>query len=275
MMSHDAKSLLKAARRHGPAPDQEAKARMRSKILSTVAVTAASAASASAAASGSAGTTGAAASGVKGTAAIGFGATHSTALGLVKLGAVGALLIGGGTWVAARKPASSGPTTHVTHPAAPTVDLTANIPPVPVLPPNLAEGRDENSLAIPSASVGSATAKPQSGPPALHQASAVTHPLADPLDAPARVSEDSLSRERALLADARGALAAGDSNSALRILGEHASQFPAGVLASERRALTAMAYCGQGRLSDGLAMFPLPNDGSDTPLSAKVRAACR
>ena len=274
MMSQDAKSLLKAARRHGAAPDEEAKARMRTKILSTVAVTAASAASTSAV-SANAGTTGAV-SGVKGTAAIGFGATHSTALGLVKLGAVGALLIGGGTWVAVRKPASSGPTTHVTYPAAPTVDPTANIPPVPVLPPNLAEGRDENSLAVPSASLDSAAAKPQSGPSTLQQASAVAQPLADPpIDAPVRVSEDSLRRERALLADARGALAAGNSNNALRILGEHASQFPAGVLANERRALTAMAYCGQGRLSDGLAMFPLPIEGSDTPLSAKVRAACR
>jgi hypothetical protein len=268
MMSRDAKSLLKAARRHGEVPDQAAKARMRSKILSTVAV--------AAAASAAAPTTAAAAtaSGIKGKAAIGFAASRVTTLGLVKAGAVGALIVGGSTWVATRQPPHSAPMTQVTLPS-PTVDLTANVPPVPVLPSSANEGRKE-SPEITRNVEASATAQPHHNGP-VQQPSAGAQPASVGLsqDPPAVVTEDSLSRERALLAEARVALAAGDTNGAMRSLGAHASQYPSGVLANERRALMAMAYCGQGRIGDGLAMFPLPNDGSDTPLSAKVRAACR
>ena len=267
MMSRDTKSLLKAARRHGEVPDQAAKARMRSKILSTVAVTAAASAAAPAAAAA------ATASGIKGKAAIGFAASRVTTFGLVKAGAVGALIVGGSTWVATRQPPHSAPMTQVTLPS-PTVDLTANVPPVPVLPSANAERKESPEIARNVEA--SATAQPHHNGP-MQQPSSGAQPASVglPQDPPALVTEDSLSRERALLAEARVALAAGDMNGALRSLGAHASQYPSGVLANARRALMAMAYCGQGRIGDGLAMFPLPNDGSDTPLSAKVRAACR
>jgi hypothetical protein len=88
------------------------------------------------------------------------------------------------------------------------------------------------------------------------------------------VSADALAEESALLATARSSLASGDPKAALRALGDHATRFPRGVLSAERRALTAMALCADGRVAEGLATFPLPDEASDTPLSRRVRSAC-
>jgi hypothetical protein len=69
--------------------------------------------------------------------------------------------------------------------------------------------------------------------------------------APARSS--SLSAERVLLDDARGALAAGEPARALSLLDEHARRYPRAQLAEEREALSIQALVLLGRYVDARA----------------------
>ena len=84
-----------------------------------------------------------------------------------------------------------------------------------------------------------------------------------------------LAAEAALLQRAQTALAAGAPEEALARLGEHAREFPAGVLAQERAALRVVALCAAGRAREGraeAASFLRAHAGS--VLAERVRGAC-
>lgn len=93
----------------------------------------------------------------------------------------------------------------------------------------------------------------------------------------APVPEDSstLAAETALLQRAQAALASEDPGAALARLGEHAQQFPRGVLARERDALRVTALCAAGRSDEGRAEAAafLKAHGSSL-LAERVRGAC-
>jgi outer membrane protein assembly factor BamD (BamD/ComL family) len=59
-----------------------------------------------------------------------------------------------------------------------------------------------------------------------------------------------LDAERAIVADARGALARGDADAALATLGRHERQFVAGRLSEERESLLVAALVRAGRQNE-------------------------
>jgi hypothetical protein len=272
-MKPETKTLLKAARDDRTGPTAEARSRMRGKVLAAVGATAV------------ASSTAAAGSAVAGTAGVGVtGAAGAAATGASGLGgaawAVGAglavLAVGGGYLVEARDDASrAAQGEHAApHAADPVAPQTATVPPIEHGVTGGAKAEPEptgatvSDAAAPELRARSAEPPPPSGTAA--RPDDASHSIPEP-PAP---SADTLAEESALLATARSALASGDSRAALRALGDHATRFPRGVLSAERRALTAMALCADGRVAEGLATFPLPETTLDTPLSKRVRSAC-
>src|SRR5688500_15389498 len=104
-------------------------------------------------------------------------------------------------------------------------------------------------------------ASPEPPPPAtvtvtVHAtATAAPAPIVKPVSKPAvstapaaaaQVASDTIAEEAALLRGAHTSLASGDGTSAMRALDEHARRFPRGALAEEREAARVMALCAQG-----------------------------
>ncbi len=255
-MSPETKKLLERARRSEAAPDNEAKDRLRRNVLASIATTAGVAATGSASAAGA------------GSTAVIAGSTSFTAL---KIGAVGLVVAAAGVVTVHELSTSEdgAPTTQ----AAPAISTAA--------PPDAA-ARDAIPAAIPegpstaptsvAATDAVATAEPVGVATATAKPSAVRSTVTS--SEAAVITPESLDAERAIISSARTKLANGDSAGALAALAEHASAHPRGALSSERRAMTAIAYCNQGSVAQGLRAFPLPADGTDSPLSARVRAAC-
>jgi hypothetical protein len=93
--------------------------------------------------------------------------------------------------------------------------------------------------------------------------------------AAARQPSADLDGELALLEGAQQALKQGDSARALAQLERHAAEHPAGVLATERIAIRAVALCESGKMTEGqreAKRFLERNPKS--PLAVRVRAAC-
>lgn len=87
--------------------------------------------------------------------------------------------------------------------------------------------------------------------------------------------QDSVAEEAALLRAARAALARGDGAAALEHLQVHATRFPRGALAEERRAARVFALCAAGRTLESraaAARFVAGSPGS--PLAEQVRRTC-
>lgn len=85
---------------------------------------------------------------------------------------------------------------------------------------------------------------------------------------------DRLAQEVAILSRAARQLSGGNAAAALKALDEHRRQFPAGVLAEERRAARAQALCALGRFSEAeseLSRLSQPR----SPSAARARAVCR
>jgi hypothetical protein len=94
-------------------------------------------------------------------------------------------------------------------------------------------------------------------------------------DAAAPTSAANLGDELALLREARSAIRAHDGALALRLLEQHASRFPSGMLREEREATRVIALCELDRVADArgaaqhfFAMYP------HSPHATRVRASC-
>lgn len=130
-------------------------------------------------------------------------------------------------------PASTATTTA---PAAPTA-LTAPTAPL------------SNAEAVPTRSVEAratrvATPERVGAPARVDESVPTVAPIPVVAEAPhAPAPSDSLAEELALLRSAQAALRSGDAARALAITAEHASRFPTGALAPERRALERRARC--------------------------------
>lgn len=98
----------------------------------------------------------------------------------------------------------------------------------------------------------------------------VAKPKPKPATSSAKADASSLEAETALLEQARAKLRGSDPEGALRLLSQHAKQFPSGLLASERASTRVKALCKAGRPEDAKA-----EAGSSVRLQAVVDAACR
>jgi len=129
-------------------------------------------------------------------------------------------------------------------------------------PPALQENASERRTAAPPVigppeTVGSSVAgrgdapveAPETSPPSS-SVPETTPSSASSAKSEKRGAESSLAAERRLLDAARAALVAGDSETGLDRLGRHARQFPRGVLAEERAALTVDALVAAGRYDE-------------------------
>jgi hypothetical protein len=272
-MKPETKALLKAARAERGGPTPEARSRMRGKVLAAVGATAV--ASSTAAGSAVAGTAGGAGVGGAGVATGGAASGVSWAIGT----GVVVVALGGGYVLreASREAPSVGDAARTEATAAVTAsseNARNAVAPSPEAAGSASHGRSTEGAPLsepPAAAAVPAAPRSSSARPAASASEST--PPSHASDA-ATVSADALAEESALLATARSSLASGDPKAALRALGDHATRFPRGVLSSERRALTAMALCADGRAAEGLATFPLPDEASDTPLSRRVRSAC-
>ena len=263
-MSPETKKLLDAARRHEAGPDSATKDRVRRNILGSIATTAGVAATGSASAAGAGATTSAV-------------VASSTSFTVLKLGVAGLVVATAGVVTVQRLSTSrDGDTTSiatVSTALAPSVASTS--PATPTEPARDVVDATPSSNAVDlSAPVDAAAPVVVNAPASSGRTMAPTGAKSASATEAAIVTPASLDAERALIANARGKLASGDSAGALMTLGEHAAAHPRGALSNERRALTAIAYCNQGNVAQGLQTFSLPADAKDSPLSARVRAAC-
>ncbi len=93
--------------------------------------------------------------------------------------------------------------------------------------------------------------------------------------APAAPAASSLAAEAQLLREADRALKAGDVAGCLRLLDEHARQFPGGVLEPERSAERVLALCAAGRdVEAERAARTFLASHEPGPLASRVRASC-
>jgi RNA polymerase sigma-70 factor (ECF subfamily) len=174
-----------------------------------------------------------------------------------------AVLIAGGVLVyqatAERKlPAASAP-------LAPTVAASLSTSPAPTSSAPVAPPPDEapqSGLLVPAVSVDALPSAPPIRPAA-------------PIAQASRTADDTLEREARLLADARRALQAGETERALVLLDEHARVFPNGFLASDRAAERIDVLCRLGRRDDAVRAAKVFLEGHPkTPLAYRVKTSC-
>jgi hypothetical protein len=154
-------------------------------------------------------------------------------------------------------------------------------------PPRVASlaGPSETPSAAPSAAPESAATAAVLRPArATPIATTAIPPLVAKVDAPVAAappssappfSAPSLQAEATLLLEAHQALHAGDPETTLRLLAEHAARFPASALAPERSAERILALCRAGRNVDarreGQAFLAASGSG---PLALRVQRSC-
>ncbi|AKV00495.1 hypothetical protein AKJ09_07158 [Labilithrix luteola] len=135
-------------------------------------------------------------------------------------------------------------------------------PQVPVVAPNVAAAPSaEPSPSVPVVSID-----------ALPTAAPVKRTVTVKSAAPA---EDALARETRLLGRSNLAANAGELGEALRLLDEHAREFPQGVLADERAVERVVLLCRMGRKTEASReadAFLATHRGS--PLRARVASTC-
>jgi len=150
---------------------------------------------------------------------------------------------------------------------APIPDEAPAPAPTPTVPPPPPEIDDELRIEI--------EAEPADTSPVDSRPRAKgTRPRGDASPDPAP-SVDPVAEEVALLADARGALGAGEASRAIAVLARHRKRFPEGLLARERDVSWITALCVLGRVDEAKtrAKSFLRAHGS-SPHAAKVRASC-
>lgn len=233
-LSRETRDLIARGRR-GEGLSSDRRARLKSKMLASVAA-------------GSVVTSSGAA------AAAAWSALAAKVVGIAAIAAVvsgGAVLATRASRAPASSPASSPPlappTSLATHATAPAPTPTSAPPPA--------------TAAAAAASV-----------PTPHAARAL--PPAPPRPRTTAV-DTSLEEEARLVDDAQRALVSGDPASALRLADAHAARFPRGALAPESAALRVFALCDLGdtpraRVAAGAFLAAHPSG----PLAARVRASC-
>ena len=245
-LGRDARSLLDAAR-DGDEPGADDRQRVRTMVMRRVGVGAA-VVSASVV-----------------TATTAKGAVASTSSLLVKLAFVaGAIsLAASGSVLAVRyvrhhatPTTEPAPTTavRVEIAAPPSIAPVVGTAPPPLAPPTVEEAPSANPTVI---------AAPIAIAPKTSAAPVVSAPPPDELPA-----------ELSLLAQAQGALAKGDGESALTILDEHAKKFPNGTLAQERNAARCIALCVAGRPDAIAHAKSFIAQHPDSPLISRIQRAC-
>ncbi len=127
------------------------------------------------------------------------------------------------------------------------------------------------ALAAPSAPLPDAPAEAPA-PPAATALVAPSAPTSRASAPSARPAQESLAREVALLSQATSALHSGQPSEALKLLNEHAREFPNGVLIEERRAARAQALCMVGRINEGQA--ELARLAPQSPAAARAKQVC-
>jgi hypothetical protein len=151
--------------------------------------------------------------------------------------------------------------------------LPAVIPPPAVLrdTPSVAapEVRDTALVALPRARAARPADRISKQPPSTET------PSAPPTvaSAPAPTERSALAEETRLLREADRALRAGNAETALALVDEHATRFPDGVLAPERSAERLIALCQSGK-SDAAAAARFLAGRASSPLAARVKQAC-
>lgn len=245
----DLRALVDAERAR-PAPPSDAAARVAARLAVTLAggaaATIAGVASASAArgaATATATTASAASNAARAGSAVGSLATGKAAL---VLGATFALGAAGGvavdrTFVAGR----AAPSAHVAAPPAPPRPSPTNAPSdlLPATPPPPDPPADPP--AVPADALPHARPAPAPSPARAASATASA--------GPGTASDTDLGHERALVTQARTALARGDAAASLDALDRHAATFPRGRLAEERDALRVTALARLGRRDEARA----------------------
>ena len=91
-------------------------------------------------------------------------------------------------------------------------------------------------------------------------------PIEDPLDA--------LQRETRLFAQIRKSIAAHDDRDAIRLLHQHAQEFPRGTMMEDRQALLAMALCRTEAARATRAALIFVRSYPDSPYGSRVRQVC-
>lgn len=88
-------------------------------------------------------------------------------------------------------------------------------------------------------------------------------------------SPSTLAEEMRILRSAQSALSAGDPDSALARLAEHARRFPTGAMVEEREAARIVALCRAGRREEArTAAATFLRERPTSPLAARVRTSC-
>jgi hypothetical protein len=215
-------------------------------------------------------TTGAGIGGVTSAAAA---SAHAGAAG-VALGTAtaskGALTVGSiAVWLAA----GAGLGTLVSAPALVTRLKAAEHPAVaaapvvrPVAAPHTAAALVRAPAAVATPLVQAPQAEPQRAPAVKAQEVTL---------APAASPAASLADETRVLANARGALAAGRAGAALALLDEHARRFPSGALAEERSAVQVLSLCALGRVEEAKQVADaFVSRAPRSPLLPRLRGSC-
>jgi hypothetical protein len=210
----------------------------------------------------------------------------------VIVGAVLVTLVGGGVHAVYRSLDASRMAVPTATPAprtilAPTAIPTATPTAIPVATPNPMPSAMPTAVPVPSPV---AKAVADVVPVPIEQGISVTlSPIDTPstqngASSPSDVSPSggsasrpagSLEAEARLLRDADHALKLGDSATSLRLLDEHAKQYPASALEPERSAERVLALCRAGRLQDArreARAFLLGHPSG--PLAVRVQESC-
>ena len=172
-------------------------------------------------------------------------ATTSTLVKAVTI-VVGLGVAGGGLFLASRAT-----------PGTPAAAAPATPPPAPPVPTNV----PTNDIPANDSATSTVSSAPPSEPVKKH---VVTSRGAE-----------SLAQEVAILSRASADLHAGRPEAALAALAEHQRKFPGGVLAEERTAAQAQAFCALGRAREArTALARLARIAPHSPHEARARKAC-
>ncbi|MES1183941.1 MAG: hypothetical protein ABUL60_09000 [Myxococcales bacterium] len=114
--------------------------------------------------------------------------------------------------------------------------------------------------------------EPAPTPAVAPTAAAVSPQAVEPAAAATKRASDRLNEEVTLLSRATNALRTGRADDALKVLNEHQSKFPKGLLSEERRAARAQALCALGRRAE--AEREIAKLASASPQAARARQLC-
>lgn len=212
--------------------------------------------------------------GAAGTVGIVAGATSGVGIvGKISLGVVLLTALGGSAYAikASRAPAGARDVSHASSATARTPDsIASSVVATPSAPP--APNSPSASIHVYSTSGALAPEPPTSTPVRTPSAAAPNAHIVngeDPKDV------DPLVSEIALMRDAQGALARGDSALALAKVAEHARKFPRGSLTQEREGTRVLALCAAGRTAEARTSGKafLASYGR-SPLAERVRNSC-